>query len=576
MSGMTGPRLLGVGLPLSAAASVASLGLLRVRYSGSPDASFYLGHVVDLAGQAARYGQTYHGNRVSYILVDRWFVATFGLESGLLLARHLMLALAVLAAFTLGARWAGPASGAVVAASVAFVPWLPRELMWTFYDGFAATYLLAAAALLLVPSGRRARAVGELAAGVLFAAAINANLALAAVAAITGVSWWVFRAEDGPRRLVSATARLVVGWAALSGLLALFLRSIYPDGVAFPELVALRVGFDVLATDQYFTPLRELGWRLGHLVPVVAVALGLTVLLVRHDPRDDARALVRAAAVQIGGVGALALTLHLVTRDTWFGAPYYTIYHLPGTVVGLAAILAAVVRRTGVRTPAPAMWGVVAVVAVWFALLPLPGTVVRPVAALGLGAALLVPVAVAVTRPRSGRGVIVAVPILLLLAGLGTTASAWHAGSDDGWGDVATRNAAELDLIRHGAALKSLVEGAVAPDERLQFWHTTQGRDGEVLRRLNMVFYGTGEGRLHTKGGPGMPTLSEGELAGLRDDPPVVVLLATSPTAVVAGEVALRIAGLRPVLRTDAELDGEVLDVTVRILDVGGGHEGRP
>ena len=574
---MRGSRLFGVGLPLSAAASVASLGLLRVRYSGSPDASFYLGHVVDLAGQAARYGQTYHGNRVSYILVDRWFVSVFGLEAGLLLARHLLLALAVLAAFTLGARWAGPASGTIAAASVAFVPWLPRELMWTFYDGFAATYLLVAAALLLVPSGRRARAVGELAAGVLFAAAINTNLALAAVSAITGLSWWALRAEDGPRRLASATARLVAGWAAFSGLVALFLRSTYPDGVAFPELVALRVGLDVLATDQYFTPLRELGWRLGHLVPVVAVALGLTVLLVRRDPRDgDARALVRAAAVQVGGMGALALTFHLVTRDTWFGAPYYTVYHLPGTVVGLVAILAAVVRRTGARPPAPAMWAVVAAIAVWFALLPLPGTVVRPVAVLGLGAALLVPVAVAAAGPRAGRGVVVAVPILLLLAGLGATASAWHAGSDDGWGDVATRNAAELDLIRHGAALKSLVEGAVAPDERLQFWHTTEGRDGEVLRRLNMVFYGTGEGRLHTKGGSGMPTLSDGELAGLRDDPPVVVLLATSPTAVVAGEVALRIAGLQPVRRTDAELDGEVLDVTVRILDVGGGQEDRP
>lgn len=567
---VTGRRLVAVGAPLAVLGSIASLELLRVRYSGSPDASFYLGHVVDLAGQAARYGQTYHGNRISYILVDRWSVAVFGLEPGLLVARHVLLAVAVLAAFALGARWAGTAVGVVAAACVAFAPWLPRELMWTFYDGFAVTYLLAATALLLVPTGRRSRAAGEVAAGVLFAAAINANLALAAVVGITGLSWWALRAGDGPARVGAATARLLAGWAAASGVIALTLRGIYPDGVAFPELVALRVGLDVLATEQYFTPLRELGWRLGHLAPVVAVTLGLAVLLLRPDPRDgDARALVRAAAVQVGGVGAFALVLHLVTRDTWFGAPYYTIYHLPGAVVGVVAILAVVVRRAG-GAPAPmavavAVGGMVA----WYALLPLPASAVRPIAALGLIAAGALPFALLATRRVTGPLVAGAVAALLLLGGLGATASGWHAGTEGGWGDVATRNAAELDLIRHAAALKGIVEEAVGTDERLQFWHTTAGREGEVLRRLNMVFYGTGEGRVHVKGGDGMPTLSDAELAGLRDDPPVVVLLATTAEGVVAGDVALQLAGLRPLLRGATTLDGAVIDVEVRIVDLG-------
>ena len=572
--GLVGRRLVVVGVPLSVLVSVASLGLLRVRFSGSPDASFYLGHVVDLTGQAARYGQTYHGNRISYILVDRWFVATFGLDAGLLLARHVVLAVAVLAAFTLGARWSGAAGGAVAAASVAFVPWLPRELMWTFYDGFAATYLLAATALLFVPVGRRTRASGEIAAGVLFAAAINANLVLAAVVGVTGLSWWVLRAGDGRARIAAATLRLLGGWVAASVAIALALRDIYPDGVAFPDVVALRVGLEVLATEQYFTPLRELGWRLGHLAPAVGVALGLVALLVRPRPADDeARALVRAAAVQVGGVGALALVLHLVTRDTWFGAPYYTIYHLPGTVVGIVAVLAAVVRRHGTGPSPLVVGGVVAGLAVWYALLPLPTAVVRPLATVGALAAAGVPSAVLAIRPSvgaAGRRAVgsAAVAALLLLGGFGASASEWHAGGDGGRGDVATRNAAELDLIRHGAALKGVVEAAVGTDERLRFWHTTSGRDGEDLRRLNMVFYGTGEGRVHTKDGAGMPTLSDAELAGLRDDRPVVVLLATTRDEVLAGQVALQLAGLRPATRATATLDGAEIDVEVLILSL--------
>jgi hypothetical protein len=554
-------RSLGIGVPLAISASALSLGLLRVRFSGNPDASFYLGHIVDLAGQAARFGQTYHGNRISYILVDRWFVGTFGLEAGLLLARHVMLAAAILAAFALGARWAGEGVGMLAAASIAFVPWLPRELMWTFYDGFAATYLLAGTAFLFVPITRRARSVGEVMAGVLFAAAINANLVLVAVVGLTGVSWWTLRSGDGVRRLVPATARLIGGWALASGVIALTLRSIYPEGVAFPELVALRVGLGVLATDQYFTPLRQLGWRLGHLLPTCAVAFGLIAALVRRDVRDgDAERLVRAAAVQVGGLGAFAVFLHFVTRDTWFGSTYYTIYHLPGTVVGFVAVMAVVVRRAGRAPSLRAVVSIVALMAGWFRLLPVLSSVARPLATVGILAAAASPALIL------GAG---AVAGLLLMSVLGFSTADRHAGSDDGWGDVSTRNSAELDLLRHSVALKLIVEDVVDVDERLQFWHTTLGRDGKALTRLNMVFYGTGEGRVHAKSGDGMPSLSESELAGLLDRPPVVVLLATSPEDIRAGEVALQLAGVRSEVRTETLLDGAVVDVWVRVIALG-------
>jgi hypothetical protein len=74
---------------------------------------------------------------------------------------------------------------------------------------------------------------------------------------------------------------------------------------------------------------------------------------------------------------------------------------------------------------------------------------------------------------------------------------------------------------------------------------------------------------VHVKDGAGMPALTEAEFEGLRADPPVVVLLATSPEGIVAGDVALQLAGFRPVLRATTTLDGAVVDVEVRIVALG-------
>lgn len=561
----TSRRARSAGPPLSIALAVLSIGLLRVRFSGGPDASFYLGHVVDLSGQAARFGQTYHGNRISYILVDRWFVATFGLEPGLLLARHVVLAAAILASYRIGLRWAGAPGGVLAAGSIAFVPWLPRELLWTFYDGFAVTYLLVAAAALLVPVGPRARAVGEVAAGVLLAAAINANLVLAAIATVTVLSALAARPHDGPRRALLGLGRILVGWATMTAVFALLLRALYPGGEPFPDLVALRVGLEVLATTQYFTPLRELGWRLGHLAPTLAVAFSLLVLMAGAGGGTvESRPLVRAAAVHVGGVAALALTLHLVTKDTWFNAAYYTIYHLPGTVIGLVAIVAAVGRRRPERglSLVAAVTLVIGMAGV-YALLPLPESFVHPVAAVGVLGAIVAPV-----LAGGRRWSVTLVASMFALSGLGFASSLWHAGDLRERDSVASRNAAEFDLIEHQVALKALVEDHVAADERLQFWHTTQGIDGRDLTRLNMVFYGRGEGRVHAKDGPGMPTLSEGELTSLRSDPPVVVLMATDPSELTVAEVVLQLAGFGSTLRAAVQLDGEVVDVSIRILEL--------
>jgi len=165
-----------------AAASLAIAPLTMNMVKADP--SFYLSYVLDYEAIAARFGQTYHGNRLSYLLIDRAAFAVLGPEAGYFAARWFVLSVAVLAAIGISRRVLGRAGALSVGAAVALTPWLPRQLLWVHYDGFAATYLLVAAWLLLGPVEQRWR---RPIAGVVLALAVNANLAVLVL--VAGRSW---------------------------------------------------------------------------------------------------------------------------------------------------------------------------------------------------------------------------------------------------------------------------------------------------------------------------------------------------------------------------------------------------
>ncbi len=546
-------------------------GLLGLRSSirtAGLDPSFYLGLVTQYEAMRERFGQTYHGNRISYVLVDRAFFEALGPVPGFLAARYLMLVLGVTAAHALGRRLGGPAAGVLIAGLVALTPWLPRQLLWTHYDGFAAVYLLVGTALLAVPVRRRWRAAGELAAGAAFALAVNTNLSIAAVVAVTGLGWWALRWEPGRgRRLILPSLRLVGGFFATSGVLALVLRAIFPAGEAFPELVALRVGLAVLGTDSWFVPLRELGPSLLHLVPVPALAAALAVMLLRTRDQDQDPSISghrRMALITIGGVAAFAAVLHLGFRSAWLSLPYYTIQLLPGVVHGLAVLCGPPLRSAAPLTRWRIVAGVLVAALVLMLTVPVAGALATTLVALTIVAASALPARV-IGGPRRGAVAVAASGTLLGLA-----VSPWHAGTAGSTQELAAARAVEWDVFHHSIALAELIEAHVGTDEHLRFWHTLEGPEGELLTRLNMVYYGTGDGRLHRKGTPGMPVLDDGQVRGLQEGPPIaLVLLAVGRDALNEGAVALGLLeDVRLGVRAAASLDGDALDVEVLILTV--------
>jgi hypothetical protein len=547
---------------------IASMTLIRTTIStAGADPSFYLGYLVDRSTHIARFGQTYHGNRISYLLVDGAFFRFLSPESAFYVSRTVMLAVATVASALIGRRFGGRTTGLLAAASIAFVPWLPRQLLWTHYDGFATVYLLVAVALLIVPTSERSRRWAEVAAGIAFAAAVNANLAIVAVVATLVPGWLLFRAYPGVRPTARAVGRVGAGFVGASLLVASVLNRLYPDGEAFPELVALRVGLDVLSSDTWFVPLSALGASVAFMLIVPA----LVAVLIAARPTEasvgrDLVRLTRLAVVHLSLLAVLALVLHFQFKNTWISASYYTIYHLPGVLLGLVALLGAWVHRTteGARARSAAI-AILALV-VWYALLPLPagvGTVALLVAAVAVLALLVA------SQAPAGR-IAAATPVLLVALFLGFTASPWHSGAPGSARSVAEREAFEWDVFRHSVELKRLVEASTAVDERVLFWHANAGVEGDWLTRLNMVFYGTGEGRLHGKSNPvGMPSLTEGEEGALREERPLVlILMAPTGGEILAGMVALEAAGHRYVQRELVRFDGAAIDVHLAVLEI--------
>jgi hypothetical protein len=548
--------------------SALSLLLIRVQIStAGADPSFYLGYVVDPGTHVERFGQTYHGNRIAYILPDAAFFALLGPEVGFFAVRFIALMAAVTCAYLIGERFGDHWSGLMIAATLAFVPWLPRQLLWTYPDGFATTYLLIGITALVVPRTDKVQRLGAVLAGLAFALGVNANLAALAVAGLFLPCWAWFRWADGTKRWLGQFAGVGLGFVGGSGTVGLVLRRLYPDGEAFPEIVALRVGLDVLGSDTWFVPFSALGLRAAYLL-VVPVIIGMLVMVrgIRQDRTSPAHEVIGPAAGYLVAVGALGLVLHFGFENTWFAAPYYTIFHLPGVTLGTAA-LAGVVLHPLERSQRRAI-SVLSVVLllVWFAVLPLPAAWDGPLAAM----VLLGPLFVWSLGGRRSALKTLTVAIIIVSPFLGFAAS--HSGRPSPPETVAQRNALEWDIFRHSVALKRFIEANVDVTESVRFWHSTVGPDAESMRLLNMVFYGTGGGRFHNEkdGSGGMPALGPGQVAALETERPMVlVLLDPSEAGILAGLVALQLQGHVVSHRAELSLVGEQLRIEVAIIDIG-------
>jgi len=559
---------------------------LRIR-TGGLDPMTYLGYLNDYEALAARFGQTYHGNRLSYVLVDRTAMALLGFEWGYFAVRYGMLVLAGAAIAALGRRLGGTPLAALGVVALVLVPWLSRQLLWTHYDGIAAIYLLVAAVLLLVPVRRRGLA--EFGAGVFVALAINANVVLVALTGVAVVAWIVGRRHDVLRDVLASGARVLAGMAATFSLLSLRIALWYPQGPYFSETVAIRKAFELSGDTDDLRPMAE--WigrqRVLWIVPLLALLLVVEVVRTARagrgvrapsgpasaptgevpDVRDRQRVAIESITVWLVLTMLLYLFVHFRAQQPWMQLSYYRIHLLPSVTAGVLA-LAALARQRAPDTVDRAVWAATGLlVVVWFVgggpsgALLVPGLVVMG----GLATATIV----VARRPPAAAAVAFLAPMLLLMV----WASPGTSLERDSLFGTAEREALEWDTARVGIAMQDLIESEVPRDRAVKFWHAAEGDSAGLFSALNAVYYGDGGQRLHRRPGQGyagMPDLEEGNVLELirSAQPLTAVLLGDTREEVGNGLATLVQAGLPARAGRYEVIEGDVLTVHVLLVDI--------
>ena len=553
---------LGAGL-MSLASLLAAPLILSVEKS---DPSFYLSYALDYRSLAERFGQTYHGNRLAYLLPEMAAFRLLGPESGYLVLRWAALAAAVTTVFALARPRVGTSRAALVAAAVALTPWLPRQLLWVNYDGFSAVYLLGMALLLLRP-GRSRR--GDLLAGVLALLAINTNLVFTAVVGGAALGWWF--ACRAPWRERALRAGWMLGGAVLAeALLSVVLGLLGAEGPWLAEALAVDVALRIAGDATWFIPLPDAVARSPYLVVVLALGiLAAAVPAERDRPDADGVDAARLGAVWVLSTGAVILFLHIVMRSLWLGWPMYNVTLIAPTVVSIVGLMERLGASRDDRVPGG--WATSAAASAGLAWVWSSGrlhawTVV-------LAAVLILATTALVVRHRGSRPArpSPAVVALLPLVLVATAASATQIPTTAGFTDLAMREAFEWDTFDRIVDVRRLVESEVGPDRDLVFWHRTDEPSAEWLRRINMAYYGTGGGRLHVRGdaATGLPGLPQAQVEAVRERAPVtVVLLALSRAELTSGLVALSTAVDGARQTATAEFPGRTYDLHVALVEV--------
>lgn len=556
------------------------LGTSAIAVLGSPlqirlpkaDPSFYLSYVLDYGALAQRFGQTYHGNRLSYLLVDRTAFALFGPEAGYLASRWAFLSIAGLALWDLARGRLGNGAALLLSVTLTLTPWLPRQLLWVHYDGFSATYLLAAA-WLLAGAGMTGR-LRRVLAGFLLGLAVNANLVIAVIASGAAIAWAASVRAPARRRCIGLL-EIGAGLVAAELLLSLALRILVGTGPWFVETVAIRVALFLVGDENdWFEPLGAV-FEGNPLLAAVPVLVAIAALRAWAGARtafgvvNGSPDLPRFGAVWLGFSSGAFLLLHLAIEWGGLSGDFYVVQLLPPILVALIAAVPGVVPNDptwSLKALAPALAGVTVLGPLWVS-----GAAVKAAVAIAFVAlAGLLFAGLAAGRLPVPAGRFAGVLASLVLAGvLGAPTQSFGGGGRD---VLAAREAFEWDLFQHIREVQALVEAEVPPDRDLVFWHRTDGIEAERLRLINMAYYGTGEGRLHRDKGEiiGMPTLIDAQVEELRSRSPItVVLLGLERSEVTAGLVTLSTAVPGAQQITQTVLDGDIYDVHVALVEVG-------
>jgi hypothetical protein len=554
------------------AAFALALAPLQI-FTGSSDPSFYLAYANDYRAVAARFGQTYHGNRLAYVLIDAAAFHVFGPRTGYFVARWAALTVVALTLGMVARRRAGREVALLVVGLVVLLPWLTRQFLWTQYEGFSVAYVAIAAGVAVL---RPRSWPWMLLAGSALSLAVNTNLTVLFVAVSFSMAWLVAQRSAGTRRLLVLSAALGAGFVTGQSVLSLVLHALVGSGPRYVEQVALEVAFRLAGDDTWFMPMSDAIRNSPYLLAVIGLVAVLAVRYAgggRSGGGDEAtRSLTEFALIWSSLLASVVLVLHSQFQHGWLGGPFYNVHFFVPTLVVVIALLALPVNaaRPAASVGKAFPWTTIALIVLlaiaWVSVSRPSGTALWV-----SGSALVWLLGSSLRRPgQSGERSRPrdAAPLLVAATLLSLWASPSQVPTADGFSSMSVRNAFEWDVFDHQLAVQRIVEASSGPEERLMFWHTTVMPQGDWMTRINMVYYGTGQGRLHDKRDPvGMPNLPfdiSGELLDVR--PLNLVLISPDTFEVEAGLLALRSRGLDPRVVHQETLEGEVLDLQVLLV----------
>jgi hypothetical protein len=322
----------------------------------SVDPFFYTSYIHDYRGLVEDFGVTYYSNRLAHILPSMVMDRLVGGWQGYQVYRVVLWLLAYWSIWALARQfrlsdfWCF-----VVAAGFVSHPWLTYSLFWDHYDSTAIVLLL----WMMTGLTYVVRRAGELrnsyfiywGSGVIYALVANCNSFLLGVG---GVAWW----STGILLLLvlrfrKVTQCMIIG---VSGFLVGYIALVWSANTLLPatdtthyDLYSIGMTLNILGGggEQWFMPLRKYmydhhGWHV--LLPLVLGTI-LSVIAVQkrfwRNPAHCLEDIMLAWFVIASLIGTILLYcgLHFVARTAVITLPFYFIYALPVSLIGLLLLL---------------------------------------------------------------------------------------------------------------------------------------------------------------------------------------------------------------------------------------------
>ena len=533
--------------------------------AGGIDPFIYLAFARDYADIAARYPGSYYASRLSHLLPNAIAFSVFGDQGGYYAVRYLELVGAMAAIHAIARHYANQAVAWLLAIFFCSHVWLLRSLLWDHYEATVVVLALVAIALTLPrlwprpgprPGDNR---WAHVAAGFVFAWAINGNPSALVIAAAWFPAWLIERWHEPLRARLRLVLAGLAGAALGQGTLFALIMAVTPDGRWELWQITIDVTRLMLAGAgaTFFVPLREIVADRQSYQPLLflfAMAAAATAwLMARHESGERRRQALAALAFASAMTLAFAL-LHALSVAV-LSLFYYIVYLVPAAVVALAVLMSHW-RPATLRSALVAVAAFLVVHGLFWAFaasLLSPRYAVPLIAAVAVGLALL---------PWLPRRAFAATMFAVLLA---SNAFFLHPAFASIYGGE-NRRAVEWDVRTGAAYLQDFVARRVPRGEPVRFWYSPRDANFSSVQATHLW----GLSRL------GFPADSNARFPML--DTPAREHLATTRHVVVlgeAGEIAaalehMRQAGFRPELAGEGGFKGRawpgysVVHVTLR------------